>query len=323
MDTDDVTTTADILKHLPEPKRNEHWAKGALKRGFYSAVQGFHAANLSVMILAPGVAKAFGLEKLTGGEDKLIEKISDLEKKIESYDIEPVKPSYLKSGTSFLLFNSTYLLPVISIGVAAALLTGPFAAIMTAGLVNSHAQMGEAYVHTARRRTPDKSIGHKIVLDEAMENEKFRTSAKINSFIMGSVCLGITLAAGPLARLLGGFTSGALSSLARTPIGGYLTDKMVSAAHKNVVKSVRKPLGKVFSAAAEHGPPFVAAKMAATIAFARAATNKLMDKYIRKEKIPEPVAEQDNNPDHTIVNDNDELMVEKPQEPKDPPRLGL
>ena len=168
--TKEINTTADILKNLPEPQRNNHWVKGALMRGFYSAAQNFYAANLSIIMLAPKTAKAFGLEKLTGGDDRLVEKISNLEKKINEHDIEPVKASYLKSGASFLFFNTTYLIPVISIGIAAAFLTGPFAALLTAGLVNTHTQMGEAFVKTARKRTPGDSIDSKETLDKAIEN---------------------------------------------------------------------------------------------------------------------------------------------------------
>ena len=67
-----------------ENSEKTHWAKGALTRGFYSAAQGIHAANLSIITMAPKTARIFGFDKLTGGKDNLIEKISSLEEKIQA-----------------------------------------------------------------------------------------------------------------------------------------------------------------------------------------------------------------------------------------------
>jgi hypothetical protein len=270
-----------------------NWAKGSLKRGFYSAIQAFYAANLALLMMTPSSRRIYGENHRYQVNDKLLTKISDLEKKIKNFDIEPKKPSYLKSGISFLLFNSTYLLPVIAIGVSAALVTSPLLALLTTALVNTHAQMGEALVNTLRKKSKGKNVCDKDGLVEALQNRSLRKSINVNTSIMGAVCLAVTLAAGPMARLLGGFTSGAFSSLSKTPVGVYVTEKTVRSIHKNAVKSLRKPLGKAFSNAAEHGPGYVAAKVNTSAAFARVSVSGLLTKIFYRAKFKKTADAQD------------------------------
>ena len=254
-------------------------------------------------MLFPKLSDVLGLDSVTGGSELLLTKIAHLEKKIEAHDIDPSRPSYFKSGLSFLLFNAAYLLPVISVGFASALMASPLVALMATAALNTHAQMGEAFIQTSRKKNQDNRISDRAVLENFLQKTGSQRSVLLSTSIMGCVCLAVTLAAGPLARLLGGFTSGAFSSLSRTPLGSYLSNKMVRSAHKNAVKAMRKPLGKVFSHAAEYGPAYVGAKINASVVFARVATAGLLSKLFYKAKSSKPTPDQDNM-NVTVVAEN-------------------
>ena len=231
-----------------EPFVAGSWIKGALKRGFYSAVQGFHAGNLSLIRFIPGTA-------FSKTQEKLAHKIEYWEDKIQENDISPHKASVLKSGASFLLFNSTYVLPALATGVGTGLVGGTsFAALAVAGAFNAHAMMGEAFVKTVRKHIAE--LEEPKALKHILGDKEFSRTANINTSVMGAVFLGIGLTVGPLARVLGGLTSGVFHSLSRIPVLGTVIQPFYDTAHRGLVKMGRKPLGRLFAHAAHKGTEF-------------------------------------------------------------------
>jgi len=231
-----------------EPAMVGSWIKGALKRGFYSAVQGFHAGNLSLIRFIPGTT-------FSKTQEKLAHKIEYWEDKIQENDISPYKESVLKSGVSFLLFNSTYVLPALATGVGTGLVGGTsFAAITVAGVFNAHAMMGEAFVKTVRQHMA--KLEEPKALQHILGDKEFSRTANINTSVMGAVFLGIGLTVGPLARLLGAVTSGVFHSLSRIPVLGAIIQPFYDTAHRGLVKMGRKPLGRLFAHAAHKGTTY-------------------------------------------------------------------
>ena len=290
----------------PEIQRSNRWARGALARGFLSAAQAFDAANLSIIRLLPKTTSMLGIQYLTGDESSLIKRISEWQRKIDLHDIEPTNPSYLKSALSFALFNTGYILPVIGAGMSAMLLKSAFAAIIVAGLVNTHATMGEAFIQTSKKHTGNK-IDQDEVVDKVIASEDFNKAANTHVLIKGGVCLGFTIAAGPIARTMGGFTHGAIQSLQRTPLGSLMTEKIVSSAHKSVVRSSHKQFGKVFANVADGS---TASKMATLLSRLKnvsiALTGGTLARVFTRNSDKEPsVDEQSSN-----KNDKPELTKE-------------
>lgn len=284
----------DNTQNTPEPQRSTKWVKGALTRGFYSAVQVFHAANLSMITLAPRVAKVFGVSWLTGGLDKLHEKIAHCERKIAENDLEPTKPGLIKSAISFAAFNAGYLLPVIGTGVAAGLAAGPAAGLIVAALANTHAMMGEGYIATARKHAGSKNeagvLADKRILENCFQDDDFRSKANKTVAIRGGICMAFTLAAGPVARAMGGFTAEAFRSISRVLPSSAISDQLLritqKSAVKSVVKGLHKPLGKIFSEAATTGPSAMIARVTGAVAVGRGATSwlsRIWDKAAKDE----------------------------------------
>lgn len=282
-DLPDITAQGqgNVSQNPPEAQRSTKWLKGALTRGFYSAVQVFHAANLSMITLAPRIAKIFGVSFLTGGVDKLHERIAHCERKIVEHDLEPTKPSLIKSAISFAAFNAGYLLPVIGTGVAAGLAAGPAAGLIVAALANTHAMMGEGYIATARKHAGSKNeagiLADKSILENCFQDDDFRSKANKTVAIRGGICMAFTLAAGPVARAMGGFTAEAFRSISRVLPSSALSDQLLRITQKSavqsVVKGLHKPLGKIFSEAATTGPSAMIARITGSVAVGRGATS--------------------------------------------------
>ncbi len=269
-----------------EPVREKSWVKGALKRGFFSAVQGFYAGNLSLIRFVPGTA-------LSKTQEKLAHKIEYWEDKIQKNDIEPENPGFLKSGLSFLLFNSTYVLPVLATGVTTSLVGGSsFAAIAAAGAFNAHAMMGEAFVKTVRKHIAD--LEEPKELQEILGNKEFNRTATINTSAMGAVFFGVSLAVGPLARLLGGVTSGVFQAVSRIPVLGAIVQPFYDLAHRSAVKMGRKPLGRLFAHAARKGTTYFDREGSAPIYVMSTRVDEIpaLGQYFPRE----PVGEHDDEP---------------------------
>lgn len=263
--------------------------RAALLRGFAAAVQTFDASNIALTLMVPKTMNRLGLNHLTGGIDRMAARISKWEDMYQDNDIDPANPSKWKKALAFLLYNTTYLAPIIGAGFAIQLLAGPVAGMIAIGLLNTHSMLGEAMMQTARKHELDLKDAQSVSV--ALRSDGFGKTARNNALIKGGICGAFTLAAGPIARLLGNFTGDIFRAVSRTAFGNALSDQFLKTAERSLLKSASKSIGRFFANAAignGYGPAAAFAKVVGTIGFSRAATELVYDNVANQnEKPPE------------------------------------
>jgi len=250
------------------PAPRPRWMRGALVHGFCTCAQSYYAANLALFHLVR-----------RGSYDRLGQKIALWEQRLAGSDIKPKNPGRLKSLTSFLLETTALVGPVMAAGFAAGFLLGPMGGFIVAALLNTHCTLGEALLQTARSK--GVNLMHPKALTTALAEKDFAKTARSNVLIKGGIAIAFTVLAGPIARLMGGFTGNLLRGLARTPLGALVTEQALRSTQTSLLESAYKGLGKVFANAATangkgvqtllNSAPLLFVRSAVRLAFDRAA----------------------------------------------------
>lgn len=266
-----------------------HWARGALKRGFSTAAQNHYASSLALLLMLPEERR----KSMNGNIQSLSGKIAYWENQIIKDDDQNDKPGLIRRCAAFLLRTTTYLAPVMVAGVALHFAAGPIAGIAAVGLLTTYMTLGEALIQTARKHKLELATGE--ALPDALQAQDFSTLARNNVLIKGALCGAFAVAAGPLARFLGGLTNEVVRG-AQLTLGGLLSEQFLKSAQVSVIKSAYSSLTRKFADAAiggGHGPATIIGKTAEALFIVRSATagaSALLDQEADDGKKPLPEA---------------------------------
>ena len=183
-------------------------------------------------------------------------------------------------------------------GVALHVLAGPLAGIAAVGLLTTYMTLGEALIQTARKHKLELATGD--ALPDALQAQDFSRLARNNALIKGALSGAFAIAAGPLARFLGGLTNEVVRG-AQLTLGGLLSEQFLKSAQVSVIRSAYTSLTKKFADAAiggGNGPASILGKTLETLFIVRGATagaSALLDREAGEEK--KPAAEAALSPD--------------------------